>query len=423
MLSRLKPKSEFSKNVLTLMTGTSIAQAIPIAISPILTRIYTPEDFGIFALYISIVSMISVTATGKYELAVMLPSKESDAIHIIILSVLISLFVSILFFFIVFLFNDQITVYLGNKELGYWLYFIPVVVFFTGIYQSFNYWNNRKKQYRRIAHSRVLQSVTVSSINLGMGFGGFGSSGLVLGSVLGQSASAGMLAQRFWKEDRYKLNKIKKVKLIALAKKYIDFPKINMPHSLFNMLQNFIVNIFLVRYYNTFLLGQFYMVNKILLMPSSLISSSISQVLFTEISNKYNQKRDFSRIISKTIVKLFLLSLPPFFIIIFFSQEIFVFIFGEKWAVAGDIAAAVSPVILLQFIASPTSIVPIVVKKQKKAFYINMFGMGLYISSIIIGYFIFNDLIKSLYMLSLFMSIYYIFLLSWLYKISKVYLK
>jgi O-antigen/teichoic acid export membrane protein len=405
------------------MTGTTIAQAIPIAISPILTRLYTPEDFGVFALYISISSMVSIVATGKYELAIILPNKESDAINIIILSIIISLLVSFVCFFIVFLFNYQITTYLGNEELGIWLYFIPIVIFFTGVYQSFNYWNNRKKQYQRIAHSKILQSITGSSTNLGMGFSGFGSSGLIFGSILGQIISAGMLAKFFWKEDSHKLNKLRIVKLIALSKRYIDFPKINMPHSLFNMLQNFVVNIFLIKYYNTFLLGQFYMVNKILLLPSSLISSSISQVLFAEISKMYNKKQDFSNIILKTIVKLFILSLPPFFIIIFFSEEIFIFIFGEKWAVAGNIAAALSPVVLLQFIASPTSIVPIVVKKQQKAFYINMFGMGLYVGSIVIGYFIFNDLIKSLLMLSFFMSMYYIFLLSWLYKISKVYLK
>jgi O-antigen/teichoic acid export membrane protein len=86
MLNKLKPKSEFSRNVLTLMTGTTIAQAIPIAISPILTRIYTPEDFGVFALYMSVVSIVSVVATGRYELAIMLPKKDEDAINIVTLS-------------------------------------------------------------------------------------------------------------------------------------------------------------------------------------------------------------------------------------------------------------------------------------------------------------------------------------------------
>ena len=90
MINKLKPKSEFSRNVLTLMTGTTIAQAIPIAISPILTRIYTPEDFGMFALYMSVASILSVVATGRYELAIMLPKKDEDAVNIVALSIIIS---------------------------------------------------------------------------------------------------------------------------------------------------------------------------------------------------------------------------------------------------------------------------------------------------------------------------------------------
>ena len=101
MLNKFKPKSEFTRNVLTLMTGTTIAQAIPIAISPILTRLYTPEDFGVFALYIGIVAILSVFATGKYELAIMMPKDNQEAFSILLLSICISMFFS-KFVFILF---------------------------------------------------------------------------------------------------------------------------------------------------------------------------------------------------------------------------------------------------------------------------------------------------------------------------------
>ena len=185
MLTKLKPKSEFSRNVLTLMTGTTIAQAIPIAISPILTRIYTPEDFGVFALYMSVASILSVIAAGRYELAIMLPKKDEDAINIVALSILISFFISFISFLVIFLFNAKITNLLGNSEISNWLYFIPITVLLTGMYRSFNYWSNRKKQYKRLATSKIIQSFTTSSTNLSMGFGGFGASGLILGGVLG----------------------------------------------------------------------------------------------------------------------------------------------------------------------------------------------------------------------------------------------
>jgi O-antigen/teichoic acid export membrane protein len=186
MIQRLKPKSEFSRNVLTLMTGTTIAQAIPIAISPILTRIYTPEDFGVFALYIAITVIVSVIATGRYELAITLPKKDEDAVNIVALSIIITFFVSVLSFLVVFFLNAKITHLLKNQEISSWLYLVPLTVFFTGIYQSFNYWSNRKKQYKRLSISRVAQSGVTGTSNLTMGFLGFGSSGLILGGLIGQ---------------------------------------------------------------------------------------------------------------------------------------------------------------------------------------------------------------------------------------------
>ena len=102
----MQSKSEFSRNVLTLMTGTTIAQAIPIAISPILTRIYTPEDFGLFAIFIAITSIFGSMANGRYELAIMLPTKDEDAINIFALGFIISTFISLVLLLLVVLFHD-----------------------------------------------------------------------------------------------------------------------------------------------------------------------------------------------------------------------------------------------------------------------------------------------------------------------------
>ena len=104
MLKRLNMKSDFVRHVVTLMTGTAVAQAIPIAMSPILTRIYTPEDFGLFALYMSTSALLAEVATGRYELAIMLPKKDEDARDIFVLSVMIATILSFLSFLVVFFF-------------------------------------------------------------------------------------------------------------------------------------------------------------------------------------------------------------------------------------------------------------------------------------------------------------------------------
>ncbi|MDA3835797.1 MAG: oligosaccharide flippase family protein [Spirochaetales bacterium] len=257
MIQRLKPKSAFIRNVLTLMTGTTIAQAIPIAISPILTRIYTPEDFGIFALYMSIASLVAVLATGRYELAIMLPKKNEDAVNIIALSVIITFLVSIISLLIVFVFNTQITALLGNTEVSAWLYFIPITVFTTGIYQSFNYWSNRKKQYKRLAVSRVIKSGSTAGTNLGMGFGGFGSSGLILGSIFGQGMATLILVKMVWGEDSKLIGYVSKLKMFALLKKHKKLPFLNLPNALIDGVRLSGINILISKFFATATLGQF----------------------------------------------------------------------------------------------------------------------------------------------------------------------
>jgi len=363
MLDKLKPKSEFARNVLTLMTGTTIAQAIPIAISPILTRIYTPEDFGIFALYMSVASILSVIATGRYELAIMLPKKDEDAINIVALSLIISFLISFIALLIIFFFNDSLTNLLGNSKISSWLYFIPLTVLLTGIYQSFNYWSNRKKHYKRLATSRVIQSGTTASLNLGMGFGGFGGAGLILGVILGQGVATGVLGKMIWGEDIYKFKEVKRLKIVALMKKYKKLPIFNLPNALMDGFRLSGINILIANFFTISILGQFSLAWKMIQTPMALIGSSLSQVFFQKISS--TDKSNLNDLVKKFIIKASFIALPIFLIIYFFSTDIFIFIFGENWKLSGEIASILAPWIFLNFLTAPMANVFIVLNKQE----------------------------------------------------------
>lgn len=373
MLNKLKPKSEFSRNVLTLMTGTTIAQAIPIAISPILTRIYTPKDFGIFALYMSVASIISVVATGRYELAIMLPKKDEDAINIVALSIFISFFVSFIALLIVFVFNAQITNLLGNPEISSWLYFIPISVLLTGVYQSFNYWSNRKKQYKRLATSRVIQSGTTATTNLGMGFSGFGSGGLILSGILGQGVATAILGKMVWGEDNYRLEEIKRLKIFALAKRYSKFPKYNLPNALIDGFRLSGINILIANFFTTSMLGQFSLAWKMVQMPMSLVGGSLSQVFFKKMASA--KKNDLNLLLRKYLIKSSLFSAPIFLFIYFFAIDIFIFVFGENWRLAGEIASVMSPWLFFNFLSAPMANIFIILNKQEIVLLVSIFYM------------------------------------------------
>jgi O-antigen/teichoic acid export membrane protein len=136
-------RSEFAANVLRLMTGTTLSQLITFMLMPILSRLYSPEDFGIYAFYTSMITLLVVFSTGRYELAIPLPKEKSDAWQILLLSFLILTGFSALVFFLVMFFNQPIVDFLGRPNLKNWLYLLPVFVFLTGAYNIFTLWFHR----------------------------------------------------------------------------------------------------------------------------------------------------------------------------------------------------------------------------------------------------------------------------------------
>ncbi len=352
MIKRLKPKSEFSRNVLTLMTGTTMAQAIPIAISPILTRIYTPEDFGVFALFISLVSILSVVASGRYELAIMLPRKDENAIHIAILAILISLTISILFFLIFWIFNQEITDLLGNEAISNWLYWVPVAIFMTSLYQSLNFLNIRHKQYKNVAKSKVIQSSALSVASVTMGYSMLNKIGLISGQMIGQLFASGYLTYKTLTNESFIFRRLNKLKIISLAKRYKEFPKIVTLTGLLNTSSVHAPIIILTSIFNLKIIGFYSFAHRILSLPIGLIAVSIGQVFYQEMSAK-KLLNDRAILFEKTLLKLLKIASPIFAFIMIFGDKLFAFIFGAEWIVAGEYAQIISLWLFYVFQISP----------------------------------------------------------------------
>ncbi|QKE26743.1 hypothetical protein CP986_09360 [Arcobacter aquimarinus] len=364
MINKLKPKSEFNRNILTLMSGTTIAQAIPIAISPILTRIYTPNDFGVLALFLAITSIFASIANGRYELAIMLPKKDEDAINIFALGFIINCFISLLLLILVVIFNNYFTKLLGNNEISFWLYFVPITVFIVGLFNILNYFNTRKKNYKDIKNATILKSIVLAIAQLSLGFIKSGVSGLILGNIISNGFANIKLAKNILKNKRLIL-KIKLVKIIILAKKYKDFPKYNLISDLSNTLTLQIPFFVIPKVFNITVSGYFFFAQKMISIPSLLIANSISQVFFEKISenNKNNIKN--MPIFLNILKKLLMLSLPMSIFIYLFSPTIFEIIFGKEWRISGEISQYLAIIFFFTFIVSTLSITLVSYNKLK----------------------------------------------------------
>lgn len=410
MINKLKPKSDFSRNVFTLMTGTVIAQVIPIAISPILTRIYTPEDFGVFALFISIVGMMAMIVSGKYELAILLPRYEKDAFNLFMLAVFI-----VFIMFILYVIGVTIGYFLYSFSLLYFL--LPFAVVFMGLNTIFDKFNNRIKNYKLMSYQRLIKSTIESIVSLGFMFFLHSHLGSVWGFVLGYLVSTTtMMIINYY---RFKENSLSYsfLKMKVLSKKYQNFPKFNMPHALLNTFSTNIP-IFLVPFlFENAILGFYAFGLKIVQAPFALLSMALFNVLSQKMAYEFQEKRSIKLLFINMLKKLSFIALStlPLFL---FAPDIFAFVFGKEWVEAGEYIQVLAPYILLSFIASPFAGIPLLYNAQKKAFILELIHTVLkLLPFVVFGFFLEYSFKEILYIYSTVTSLFLIYSFYWCFSL------
>ena len=385
MINKLLPHSRYARDVVTLMTGTSLAQAIPIAISPILTRLYSPEEFGRFAIYMAVAMIASVLVTGRYELAILLPRQDHDALHIAALAIGLSVIISGVLLFIVIFAAHPIANLLGDAALVPWLYWVPASTLLLGVYQSLNYWSNRKAQYKRLAISRTALSASAALAQLGSGYAGSGAVGLVGGQLAGQVLATSVLARLVWREDCAVVRTLSVPRSLVLAKKYINFPKYLIVAHGFNTASGQMPVLLLSALFTTTASGFFTLTQRVMAAPMSLVANALGDVFRQEASQAYIQQGNCKEIYQRTFKRLLLISTVPFAIFFFIAPELFAWVFGEQWRGAGEYAQILTPMAFLQFITSPLSTMFMIAEKQRFDLYWQVFLLASVVTSFFLG--------------------------------------
>lgn len=418
MINKIKPKSEFSKNVITLITGTTVAQAIPIAISPILTRIYTPQDFGVLALFVAISSIFGSIANGRYDLAIMIPKSDKNALNIAALSFIITFFISLILLFLVILFDDYFVRLLSNDDIKIWLYFIPLAIFFTGFYNIVSYYSNRKKYYNDIKNATIIKSIILASLQILVGFFKSGATGLILGQ-LASNLFANLKLLKNMIKDKNSISDISFAKMIILAKKYKNFPKFLLPSNIINTISGQLTTILFSNFFNLSVVGFLSFSEKTLNMPITLITKSIYNVFMQEASLYYAKNKECVNLYKNTFKKLLILSILPFSVLLLFSPFIFSFVFGKEWEIAGKYVQILIPMYFIKFITIPFGSMFVIAGKQKLDLYWQIYLIITVSISILVGYYLFQNIYATLGLFSMAYSLAYIINGIMTFKFSK----
>jgi O-antigen/teichoic acid export membrane protein len=351
VLRKLLQRLYFSKDLGILLSGTMIAQAIPILVSPMLTRLYTPENFAGLAILMAWFNPLSYLASGRYEIAVLLPKEDTEAIKLVRVSSLWSIGVSLIILIIsvfYFVLHPLPLASIPNKTV---FFALPFLIFFVGNFQPINYWLQRKKQFKSIAINKIIQTSVVIAFTILFAFL-YPSSGLTLGYCFGWVAMAAISFYYLFK-DKIIPFQFNWKEIIEMAKKHKEFPIFNGLPSILNSL-TLSIPVFLMAYYygkeNT---GYFNLTRQILFVPTSIIATSFSQVFFERIVSQKNKGMSVVEDYKKMINILALIALAFTIPLLIGGPFLFAFIFGKTWSVSGSFAQIIVLSTALQFIVLP----------------------------------------------------------------------
>lgn len=330
------------------MIGTGLAQALPFLATPILTRIYSEDDFALYTSFFAIATILAVGAGGKYHMAILLPKSKKDALRIFTLSLYITFAYSLLLAILFFLFYEQI-----NLNIGELIYLVPLYVLFFGIWIALTNLSIREKTFKINAFAKVLQSVGYIITAVGLGLLKIALFGLVLAKITGTLCSWIFLL----KKSIVKVNIVPIGKLKSVANRYIDYPKYGVVPAFLNTISSQALILILTKFYTTEDLGYFGLTYMVLSAPLTLIGTSFRDVFYQRITvlinnNRYRESVSFFK---KSTWSLLAMGIPICVILYLFGEPIFSFVFGGRWFRSGLFASILALSFLMKLVVSPLS--------------------------------------------------------------------
>lgn len=368
--NKLNAQGGFLKAVSVLVGGTAFAQLVGLICLPILTRLYSPEDYAVLGIYVAIVSILSVIACLRLEIAIPIPEKDEEAKSLLMLSLLSNFFIVSILYLILFFLNPILQNFYIIKKLDIWIWFIPLGVFLSGLYSALQYWSTRRKRFKEIAQTRMTQAIFNNGASLSVGFFTGGFWGLILGQLFSFGGGLLKLGYSTYK-DTISVKKNNSLKTVLY--KYQDFPKYSTFEALANTSAIQLPLIIIASFLLGPEVGYLMLAMKVLGIPMGLIGSAMSQVYLSHAPTYYQKGElfEYTKSILNKILKLVIL---PFLLLLLISPYIFGFIFGKQWADIGYYISAMVPWYFMQILSSPVSMSLHIVGKQKVALILQLIG-------------------------------------------------
>ena len=366
----------FTKNVLMITGGAVFSQGLSIVLSPVITRLYSPSEYGILTVYVALLGMVSLLGALSYDSAIPIADDDEKAFNVLVLCLCILFLVTSILLLILTIIGDVLLILLKAEQINQYKYFIPIGFFLTGLYTVISQWSFRKKEFKSITVTQYSQSLVGNTTKIALGLFKFGPIGLILGNIFSQSAGILTLIKpnsaQF--KNLFKIVKYKEVK--KLSKRYIRFPLFTAPGLFVLSAAGQLPIIFMSSLYGATTVGLFGFAKGIAFLPMTIIGKSVQDVFYAEASSigKKNPTR-IKELSNKLLKKMIIIGCIPMLVLVLFAPFLFSFVFGLDWLMAGEFARLLSIFVFCHFIFHPISTVFSIFEQQKKAFVLSAINL------------------------------------------------
>lgn len=355
--------SKFISSVIKLAGGTAGAQGIYLISLPLLTRLYSPEDFGVLAVFTSLVAVCLVIGTARYEDAIIACRNIKTAHYLVGLIHRLSLISS----FVVMISGIIYTLFF-SKDIysGLILSFsIALSLFLNSTYLSIYYLNNKLSNYNVMTKGKLIAAVTTAGVSILFGYlPAISSEGLIFGILAGLLVN-NIYLRRYGADILLRSKQIQVRDLYAVARLFSHFPRYLIVSSFIDRLSSQLHVLVFSHFFGDKVAGSIGLHNRVVSLPISIIGRSIGDVFKRTASECLKERGSCIREFTKVTFVLFSIASPITFVLYYFAPILFVFIFGPEWEQAGEFSSILAFNFLFAFVVSPVSCLIYLESNQK----------------------------------------------------------
>lgn len=349
-------------------------QMIPLLTAPIIARMYTPSDFGVYAVFFALSTLLSAISTMSLQHSILLEEDDVNAIHAAAVCGVIVLAFSLAILVLILVVPHSYFQRMLGPSVARYLIWLPLSVLISGAFNVLYTWAIRRGRYKRLAINKIILGAATAAFQIGVGMTFPSPTGFVVANLLGLSLAVALLVRTFTHDFAIMKPDVGVALAVQHIRRHRRLAIWTLPAGLINGLAQYLPDLLINRQFGVHRLGQYSLANRMINFPMSFIAGSLQDIFRQQATLEFGEYGDCEKVFLRFLIILSAFAGLVLMPVILLAPYAFPLIFGKQWGGAGELIQAIGFLLIVRFVSSPLSYVWIIRDRQRLDF---MWQIGL----------------------------------------------